>query len=238
MPDASPPRGDNERMAEITLRVLDGADRGKVFDALATPVTIGREEGNSIQLNDERVSRFHLKIQTDRDKVVLTDLQSTNGTRVNGEDVQLRILRYGDLITLGRSTLLFGSRDEIAARLRELRPKAADEADTAQEEEGNGDSPGFELDPDWENDPEVQKTLHTLRPPGLPEGLSPGQAAEVSEIIEYVHLRLRELIESATIKTPKEPVALEFEQWQHLLDLQALLAGYLRQIGDPGETMG
>ncbi len=225
-------------MAEITLRVLDGADRGKVFDALPTPVTIGREEGNSIQLNDERVSRFHLKIQTDRDKVVLTDLQSTNGTRVNGEDIQLRILRYGDLITLGRSTLLFGSSDQIAARLRELRPEGAEEPATAGEGEGDGDSPGFEVDMDWENDPELQKTLHTLRPPALPEGLSPGQAAEVSEIIEYVHLRLRELIESATIKNPKEPVAMDFEQWQHLLDLQALLAGYLRQIGDPGETMG
>ena len=50
-------------MALVTLRVLDGADRGRVFQNLATPVTIGREEGNSVQLNDERISRFHLKIQ-------------------------------------------------------------------------------------------------------------------------------------------------------------------------------
>ena len=120
-------------MAEITLRVLDGADRGKVFDALSTPVTIGREEGNSIQLNDERVSRFHLKIQIDRDKVVLTDLQSTNGTKVNGEDIQLRILRFGDLITVGRSTLLFGSRQQIADRLRELRPQGEDSGGTASQ---------------------------------------------------------------------------------------------------------
>jgi len=50
-------------MGGITLRILDGADRGRVFGDLMPPVTIGREEGNSIQLNDERVSRFHLKIQ-------------------------------------------------------------------------------------------------------------------------------------------------------------------------------
>ncbi len=43
-------------MALITLRVLDGADRGRVFDDVPTPVTIGREEGNTIQLNDERAS--------------------------------------------------------------------------------------------------------------------------------------------------------------------------------------
>ena len=108
-------------MALITLRVLDGADRGRLFEELSTPVTIGREEGNSLQLNDERVSRFHVKIQEDQDKIVVTDLGSTNGTKINGEDIQLRILRYGDVISLGRSVLLFGSRDQIASRLAELR---------------------------------------------------------------------------------------------------------------------
>ena len=90
-------------MAFLTLRVLDGADRGRVFERLSTPVTIGREEGNSVQLNDERVSRFHLKIQEDQNKLVLTDLQSTNGSKVNGESVQLWILRPGDVICVGRS---------------------------------------------------------------------------------------------------------------------------------------
>ena len=107
-------------MSAITLRVLDGADRGRVFDDLAPPITIGREEGNAIQLNDDRVSRFHVKIQEDNDQLVLTDLESTNGTRVNGEDINIRILKYGDLITVGRSVLVFGSRDEIADRLQTL----------------------------------------------------------------------------------------------------------------------
>src|SRR6185437_8809812 len=85
------------RMALVTIRILDGADRGRLYDDVSTPVTIGREEGNDIQLADERVSRFHLKIQEDQEKVVLTDLDSTNGTKVNGDDTQLRILRYGDM---------------------------------------------------------------------------------------------------------------------------------------------
>ena len=108
-------------MAEITLRVLDGADCGRVYEQLPTPVTIGREEGNTIQINDERVSRFHVKIQADQDKIVITDLESTNGTRINGEDIQLRILRYGDTIMIGRTVLLFGSREQIAERLAALR---------------------------------------------------------------------------------------------------------------------
>src|ERR1044072_6806221 len=118
----------------ITLRVLDGADRGRTFQNLATPVTIGREEGNTIQLNDERVSRFHLKIQEDRDKIVLTDLESTNGTKVNGEDIQLRILRFGDMISLGRSVLLFGKREQIAERLAGLRREAEGSGTVSKEE--------------------------------------------------------------------------------------------------------
>src|SRR3954466_11306216 len=108
-------------MALITLRVLDGADRGRVYDDVPTPVTIGREEGNTIQLNDERVSRFHLKIQEDQERLVLTDLQSTNGTKVNGEEMELRILRFGDMITVGRSIVLFGTRQQINQRLSSLR---------------------------------------------------------------------------------------------------------------------
>src|SRR5437667_10184188 len=118
-------------MTGITIRVLDGADRGRVFDNLAPPITIGREEGNTIQLNDERVSRFHVKIQEDHNRLVITDLESTNGSKVNGDDVQLRILRFGDMIQLGRSVLLFGSRDQIAQRLSRLR--AAEGGDATAE---------------------------------------------------------------------------------------------------------
>src|SRR5688500_14757800 len=115
----------------ITIRVLDGADRGRVFQNLVPPVTIGREEGNTIQLNDERVSRYHVKIQEDNNRLVLTDLDSTNGTKVNGEDIQLRILKFGDMIALGRSVLLFGSREQIAGRLARLREENGEGAMTA-----------------------------------------------------------------------------------------------------------
>ena len=91
-----------------------------MYDDLELPITIGREEGNDIQLNDERISRFHVKLQQDHEQIVLTDLESTNGTRVNGEDIQIRILRFGDLVSVGRSVLLFGSREQIANRLQNI----------------------------------------------------------------------------------------------------------------------
>src|ERR1700735_2186801 len=101
----------------VTFQILEGVDKGRVFRELATPVTIGREEGNLLRLNDERVSRFHAKVQQDNGDIILTDLESTNGPRVNGSTVQIRRLRPGDRIGIGRSTLLFGSQEEIAARM-------------------------------------------------------------------------------------------------------------------------
>src|SRR5947209_12820803 len=103
-------------MPTVTFKVLEGIDKGRVFRDLATPVTIGREEGNLLRLNDERVSRYHAKVQHDNGEIILTDLESTNGTRVNGNVVQIRRLRPGDRITVGRSLLLYGSEAEIAAR--------------------------------------------------------------------------------------------------------------------------
>ena len=177
-------------MALITLRVLDGADRGRVYDDVPTPVTIGREEGNTIQLNDERVSRFHLKIQEDRDKVVLTDLESTNGTKVNGEDIQLRILRFGDMISLGRSVLLFGKREQIAERLAGLRRDANGSGTIGKEDSPlSGKSASAEFDLNLDKTSDIQNTLYAVEPPDLPQRLSPAQAAQLSEMVEYLHIR-------------------------------------------------
>src|SRR5438477_11548245 len=96
-------------MAKVTFQILEGIDKGRIFHDLATPVTIGREEGNLLRLNDERVSRFHAKVQCDGGEIILTDLESTNGTRVNGNVVQIRRLRFGDRVGIGRSLLLYGT---------------------------------------------------------------------------------------------------------------------------------
>jgi len=223
-------------MALVTLRVLDGADRGRNFGDIPTPLTVGREEGNPVQLNDERISRFHLKIQEDEGKLVLADLESTNGTKVNGESIHLCLIRPGDVIALGRTVMVVGSRDEIARRLARLR--GADMSGAVQldseelSEQQSALALDFELAADQER--EIQSLLHAVAPPELPGSLNPGQAAELAELLNYMHLRLRGLIQS--IKKEKgDRVTLEQRQWQNLLDLQARLGGYLRQIGEPQE---
>ncbi len=217
-------------MALVTLRVLDGADRGREFVNLSTPVTVGREEGNTVQLNDERVSRYHLKIQEDHNKLVLTDLESTNGTKVNGEDTQLRILRVGDLIHLGRSVLLFGSREEIAA-MRAAQQRSADPRSVGSV--GHGAVGALDLDFHSPEGYDGQTTLHQLEPPELPDRLSPGQAAQLAELLEYFHIRIRELVSTVRMEGQGKRVTLDERRWQGLLDVYGRLAEYLRKIGEP-----
>ncbi|MEO2047342.1 MAG: FHA domain-containing protein [Pirellulales bacterium] len=222
-------------ISNITLRILDGADRGQTYENLEPPITIGREEGNSVQLNDERISRFHLKIQEDQQKLVLTDLESTNGTRVNGEDTQLRLLRYGDVISLGRSVLLFGTRDQIVKRIEDLRCDGLGETGelTAGQLSQRIDSSSLSFEVELGASEDLQNTLHMPVPPDLPTQLSPGQAAQVSELLEYLHLRSRQLVHSAIVDDEQKQVEISLSQWQDLLDMQSQLAEYLRMIGDP-----
>lgn len=219
-------------MPRLTLRVLDGADRGRTYPNLEPPVTIGREEGNTIQLNDERVSRYHAKIQMDHDQVVLTDLESTNGTKVNGEDVQLRNLRYGDVVQVGRTVMVFGTREQISQRLKDLcnggRGKNPYRKNTPLPEE----IPSSESGVPWKDQDSIQAMFFELQPPDLPERLSPGQAAQLSEVIEYLTITMRHLIECVR-EEKGDRVSLDACQWQNLVDLQCRLAEYLRRIGDP-----
>lgn len=220
-------------MAFITLRVLHGADRGRVFDRVPTPVTIGREEGNTIQLNDERISRYHLKLQDDNDKIVATDLESTNGTKVNGEEIQVRIVRDGDMIAVGRSLLLVGSHEDIDRRIAELAARqpagGRDRARQMQERLGRIAAQNSDI---VEDVSELRSPLLPDGPPSLPERLSPAQSAELSELLEYVAAVLHGAAEDVVVRPGQDRVELDFPAWQSLLDLQASLAAMLRRIGE------
>ena len=67
----------------------------------------------------------------------------------------------------------------------------------------------------------------------MPDRLTPGQAAQLAELLEYMHIRMRNLINSAKMDGKGDKVSLELHQWQSLLDLQSRLAEYLRIVSDP-----
>ena len=139
-------------------------------------------------------------------------------------------------ISVGRSVLLFGSRDQIAERLARLRGDDSDPGAATLEPEQleraiNASSLDFELN--WTEDNDLQATLHALEPPEIPERMSPGQAAQLSELLEFLHIRLRNLIASVQVDGTSSKIPLELRQWQAIVDLQARVAEYLRLIGNP-----
>jgi pSer/pThr/pTyr-binding forkhead associated (FHA) protein len=219
-------------MTRVTLRVLDGADRGRVFEDLETPITIGREEGNIIQLNDERVSRFHAKVQSDQAKLVLTDLESTNGTKVNGEDVRLRVLRFGDLIQIGRSMLIVGNREQIEERVSHIPRKDGKTGWFGLKTGESSSSRDGESDVPWRDCDGLQDFLFNHEPPELPEDLNATQSAQLAELLGYLHLRIRALLNSIHSEKGGR-VSLDAIAWQKLLDVQSRLAEFLRVIGEP-----
>lgn len=216
-------------MTNVTIKVLHGSDRGKVFEGIPTPLTVGREEGNDIQLNDERVSRCHLKIQQDNDRLVLTDLDSTNGTKVNGAECQLKILRHGDLIAVGRSLMLLGSEEQIAERLRLM---GGSSGSHSRDIKSSDESIAVELHQEPENQLPVE-ALQVDELPAIPDGLTPGQKAQLCEILDYLQSRLERLIETAETEEVTEHVLLKQAAWQRLLDVQSRLASLNRSITDP-----
>jgi predicted component of type VI protein secretion system len=235
----------------VTFQVLEGIDRGRVYRDIPIPVSIGREEGNSLRLNDERVSRFHAKVQVDGDDYILTDLESTNGTRVNGTAIQIRRLRIGDRVGVGRSLLLFGSNEEIAARMASLAGVDQSPAPLASGV-GRMDEPGsdkqtvaghIDLNLDFDVNPTEPARLTndalfigTKALPPLPLKMSASQAARLAEILDYLHQGLTQATEHIQAKEDGANVTLDYADWQRVLAVQMLLARYLRLVADPPET--
>ncbi|HIK93996.1 MAG TPA: FHA domain-containing protein [Planctomycetes bacterium] len=95
-------------MDTATLLVINGPNRGTRFDvARNDELIIGRSVGTHIRVDDTEMSRQHAKVFEDRGIYRLQDLDSANGTFVNGQRVTEHTLLNGDSIRLGTTLLTF-----------------------------------------------------------------------------------------------------------------------------------
>ncbi|MEU2335450.1 FHA domain-containing protein [Streptomyces sp. NPDC013172] len=93
---------------------LEGPLAGERIPVLDTRVTFGRNSENTVVISSLSVSRFHAEIVFDEDNgYVLHDLESSNGTLVNGAEVESRLLQPGDVITLGDQEFRFEVADAM-----------------------------------------------------------------------------------------------------------------------------
>ena len=90
----------------VWLRIVNGKNQGKVYPVFPM-TTIGREVGNTVQILDGKVSRFHAVLRRERDGYILEDQNSSNGTFVNSELIVSRAVKNNDLLRFGDSTCRF-----------------------------------------------------------------------------------------------------------------------------------
>ena len=90
----------------LALRFISGKYQGGEFPMVPEKaIIVGRSSDLDMVLVEEMVSRKHAKISYDKEKIVIEDLGSTNGTFVNGEKIKRAQLKEGDRILIGTSIL-------------------------------------------------------------------------------------------------------------------------------------
>lgn len=97
----------------VHLDIVEGPDKGKKKRFTSVRLVIGRTPGCELQLSDQSASRRHAELIHSEGGIILRDLGSGNGTKVNGERVGEQVLQHNDVITIGKTKLRF--HDDLAA---------------------------------------------------------------------------------------------------------------------------
>ncbi|MFP6702210.1 MAG: hypothetical protein VB861_10725, partial [Planctomycetaceae bacterium] len=177
--------------------------------------------------------------------------------------VQLRVLKPGDQLAIGRCLLVFGSPTEIADHLG-TQPNRKKQETTPAVGVTVGATASF-LPP--ANDQELDLIdLFPGGPPELPTQLNPLQQAQLSDLVSFVHDRIGSVLAAAHSNQPADELELSASNsnensldgllednpdqagaadadmvvaaktWQQLLALEMDLARYLRGIAEPGDS--
>jgi pSer/pThr/pTyr-binding forkhead associated (FHA) protein len=95
----------------VFLSVTAGRARKQRLDIEKDDVSIGRASDNDLVIEDSSVSGHHCAVLRDGRKYTLRDLDSTNGTRLNGLPVRESRLKPGDVVTVGEADIQFDGDD-------------------------------------------------------------------------------------------------------------------------------
>jgi pSer/pThr/pTyr-binding forkhead associated (FHA) protein len=112
------------------VRVVEG-QASRSFTPIRRRLTVGRHPRCDVVLSDPQVSARHAAIERTRQGHVLTDLNSKNGTYVDGQRVHQTILQGGERLRLGQTELLFNAQRPGVANSTPSRRRAARSAHVA-----------------------------------------------------------------------------------------------------------
>ena len=171
-------------MPKVSIKA--GPDSGKVYE-VAQAAILGRLDTNDIPVKDGKASREHAKIYKQGEQYAIVDLNSSNGTFVNGEKITKRILKNGDEIAIGTVRLIF----ELPAPEEKRAParKGLDDAfGTAKKGEGQpaaaGAAGGKASDIVLKSHQPIQ--VHRIKPGSPLLGIDLDQLSDMGKIVVYV----------------------------------------------------
>lgn len=91
-------------MAKVII--TEGPDKGREYE-FAQAAILGRLDSNDVPIRDGKASREHAKIYQQGQQYAIVDLNSSNGTFVNGQKITKRVLEPGDEVSIGMVRLRF-----------------------------------------------------------------------------------------------------------------------------------
>jgi pSer/pThr/pTyr-binding forkhead associated (FHA) protein len=165
----------------VTLDIIEGPDKGKKKRFRGVRMVVGRAKDIDVELSDQSVSRRHFELVMGEGGVLLRDLGGANGTKVNDERVDERLLQHGDVIAVGKTRIRLVDeqkqieqlRAEAEAREAEEKRKKEEAAAAAKKAAAERSAArGSDVDP---NDPRLNEA--TVARYQVPEGLQDGGGA-------------------------------------------------------------
>jgi pSer/pThr/pTyr-binding forkhead associated (FHA) protein len=97
------------------LVILNQGMTGRTFELNIERTTVGRVEDNTFQIGDSSVSSHHAEILLRGTDIVVKDLNSTNGTFINGEKITETVLQPGQTLRLGQVELKIDDGKPVSA---------------------------------------------------------------------------------------------------------------------------
>ena len=92
-----------------SFAIVSGPEAGRTFELGASRIVIGRDDDRDVTIQDDRISRSHLALETRGDSVFAMDMGSSNGTFLNNELIVEREVREGDILMLGATQIRYGA---------------------------------------------------------------------------------------------------------------------------------
>ena len=120
---------------------MEGPGAGADYE-FEEAVILGRLDTNDIPIHDAKASREHAKIYKQGGKFAVVDLNSSNGTFVNGKQITKQILKHEDEISIGTVVMRFENPEEEALKAAAPQRKSLDQAFETAKKEGGGPGAG------------------------------------------------------------------------------------------------